>query len=809
MNAILQPLDPSQLFTACDAGQLGFDHTDELADVELSIGQERALEAIQFGMDIRCKGYNVFVLGPSGAGRLTVVRQTVDQLAAGQPVASDWCYLNNFEQAAKPHALRLPPGMGKRLYQDVEKLIEDLSTAIPVAFESEEYRTRAEEIEEKARTREAEVVGELRKEAAHQHIMLVETSTGFAFAPVDKDNNILSPDAFKKLPEDEQQRVRDHVESLQQALQKLLRQFPGWRKEAKEKIRTLNRDMVRNAVNHHIDALRKTYAEQEGVVAYLNRMEQDIVEHGEDFMPHSDAPAIFLGQPQHANPFARYRINLLVDQSELKAAPVVYETLPTHANLVGRVEYKAHMGVLFTDFSMIRAGALHRANGGYLILDALTLLSQPFAWDSLKRSLRAGEISVEGLDRRLSLVSTSSLEPEPIPLDVKVILIGERILYYLLAHYDAEFANLFKVAADFEETIPRDSDANAYYARVIGSLARHEKLRALEKSAVARVIEHGARLAEDAEKLTTHLRSLGDLLKEADYWAGKDGAARIGAGHIQRAIDLQIRRADRIRQHIYEAIRRGILFIDTVGTTVGQVNGLSVLSLGDFSFGQPSRITATTRLGTGKVVDIERETELSGAIHSKGVLILASFLAARYARSQPFSVAASVVFEQSYGMVEGDSASLAELCTIISSLSELPVRQCFAVTGSINQHGKVQPIGGVNQKIEGFYDVCAAIGLNGQQRVIIPTANVKHLMLRRDVVEACREGRFGVYAVSSVDQALELLMDLPAGERDAVTGHYPADSVNGKVEARLGQFVAIQKELAQAGKGNNEAEKTG
>jgi lon-related putative ATP-dependent protease len=802
MQPIASPLDVQQLFSPCDAEQLGFETTESLAEVELAIGQERALDAIRFGVDIRQRGYNIFVMGPAGAGRHTVVNQTVARQAEDQPVPADWCYLNDFAQPSKPKALRLPAGKGHGFRDDVNKLIDDLRSAIPAAFEGEEYRSRVEEIEGGAKEREGLALHELREEARQSHIMLVETPTGFAFAPVDKNDDVLTPDEFKQLPEGEQERVRAAVEHLQQALQKLLRQFQVWRREAKEKVRSLNREIVGYAASHLIEVAKAHYQAEPEVIAHFEAMEKDIIDHVEDFLPRSESNIVLLGQGSQENPFQRYRVNLLVDHGGGKTAPVVYETLPTHANLIGRMEYHAHMGALFTNFTLIKPGALHKANGGYLILDALPLLTQPFAWDCLKRALRAGEVAIESLERRLGLVSTATLEPQPIPLDVKVILIGDRRLYYLLTYLDSEFADLFKVAADFEETIDRDADAYPYYARVIGTLARRDGLRPLDKHAVARLVEHGARLAEDAEKLTTHQRSLADLLKEADHWAGKADCRVIGREHVQHAIDQQIQRADRIRTHLYEAIRRGTLFIDLEGAAVGQINGLSVLSLGGFSFGQPSRITATTRLGSGKVVDIERETELGGAIHSKGVLILSSFLAARYARDRAFSVSASLVFEQSYGQVEGDSASLAELCAILSSLAELPIDQSLAMTGSVNQLGRVQPIGGVNQKVEGFFDVCRACGLNGKQGVIIPQANVKHLMLRHDVVEACRNGQFRVHAVETVDQALALLLGLPAGERGE-DGAYPEASVNGKVEARLQSFAAIMRELAHPAKKEN------
>jgi len=466
--------------------------------------------------------------------------------------------------------------------------------------------------------------------------------------------------------------------------------------------------------------------------------------------------------------------------------------------LIGRVEYQAQMGTLVTDFTMIRPGALHRANGGYLMLDVRKVLLQPYAWDSLKRTMQSGEIRIESLEKSLSLISTTSLEPEPIPLDLKILLVGDRLLYYMLSVYDPEFCDLFKVAADFEESMDRDAEAHLLYARMIGSLARRQELRPLERGAVARIIEHSARLVGDSEKLSSHLRSITDLLQEADYWAKQASHAVIDATDVQQAIDHQILRADRIRDRVYEQIRRGTVMIDTHGEVVGQINGLSVIQLGGFAFGQPSRITATTRLGEGSVVDIERETELGGAIHSKGVFILSGFLSARYAREKPLSVAISLVFEQSYGMVDGDSASLAELCTTLSSLSGVPIRQSLAITGSVNQLGQAQPIGGVNEKIEGFFDVCNQSGLSGEQGVIIPETNVKHLMLRRDVVEAVCSNRFQIYSVTTVDQALELLTNVTAGERDA-QGQFAEGSVNARVEQQLLEFADIRHNLAEKG----------
>ncbi|WP_419594964.1 Lon protease family protein [Thiolapillus sp.] len=668
------------------------------------------------------------------------------------------------------------------------QLVEELSIAIPAAFNGDEYRARTEELEEEAKQREFQELNKLREEAAQQHVILIETPTGYAFAPVDENNEVINADQFKKMSEQEQLKIQEVIANLQQKLQKLLKKFPAWRKEAKQKLKALNRGVAELAVNHLIEDLKNKYLDYPAVLQYLEEAKKYIVDHVRDFIPHREAVLPFLEMPVEPNPFRHYQVNLLVDHSENKAAPVVYEDHPNYANLLGRFDYQAHMGSLWTDFTMIKPGALHRANGGYLILDARKLLLQPYAWESLKRVLQAGEIRIESLERSLSLISTTSLEPEKIPLKVKIILLGDRMLYYLLSFYDPEFQDLFKVAADFDESLPRDDSAIKEYARYLATIVKREKLQPMTRQAVARVIEHSSRLVGDSEKLSTHLRSISDLLAEANYWAESNGHANILASDVQQAIDQKIYRSDRVREKLYENIHRGIVMIDTEGKVTGQVNGLSVLQLGEFSFGQLSRITATTRLGNGKIVDIERETELGGAIHSKGVMILSSFIAARYARQAPFSMAASLVFEQSYGHVDGDSASLAELCVILSSLAQVPLCQNLALTGSVNQLGQVQPIGGVNEKIEGFFDICSKKGLTGDQGVIIPESNVMHLMLRQDVVDAAKAGRFHIHAVSTVDQALQLLSQMEAGERDG-QGEFPKDSFNGRVDAQLQQFI--------------------
>jgi lon-related putative ATP-dependent protease len=543
------------------------------------------------------------------------------------------------------------------------------------------------------------------------------------------------------------------------------------------------------AVGHLMDDLDAKYRGIPEIAAYLDAVEKDVIEHVDAFLPPpAERPAPGSdGRPPRLSDgdrFRRYQVNVIVDGSAETGAPVVYEDNPTYMNLVGAVEHLAELGTLVTDFGLIRGGALHRANGGYLLLDAHKLLMHSFAWEALKRALRSREIRIETPAQMLSMVSTVTLTPQPVPLDVKVVLIADRWLYYLLSQHDFEFHELFKVAVDFEDDMRWDAETTAAYARLIATMVRREKLKPLDRGAVARAIEHSARLAEDSAKLSMHIGDLADIVRESDYWAGADGRAMIEARDVQQAIEAQRRRSDRVRERSQEMIQRGLVLIDTAGAKVGQVNGLSVLSLGSLTFGKPSRITAKVRLGRGEVVDIERQVELGGPIHSKGVMILSAFLASRYAGEHPLSLWASLVFEQSYGGVEGDSASSAELYALLSALADLPIKQSFAVTGSVNQHGDVQVIGGVNEKIEGFFDTCVARGLDGKQGVLIPAGNVTHLMLRRDVVEAAEAGRFRVYAVRTIDEGIELLTGVPAGQRDGA-GKFPDGSVNRRVEDRL------------------------
>ena len=772
----------------------------ELEEAAGLIGQDRAVEAIQFAMRMRHKGYNVYALGPSGTGRHGMVQDLLRARAQGEPPPPDWCYINNFVDPQRPLCLRLPPGRGTVFAAAMKRLIEELRAALPAAFERDEYRVRHGALEQQFKQRNDQSFGALQQRADAQGIALIRTPMGLALAPR-RDGKVLTPELFEALPVDERERIRRDMQAMETELENIMQQVPQWEREHRDALQALTRETTGFAIAHLIEELRASFADLPDVGRYLDTVERDIKEHADDFLPSppSEAP-VPLPQPVVPSvddaPFRRYQVNVIVDNGAQQGAPVVYEDNPTHQNLVGRVEHLARFGALVTDFNLLAPGALHRANGGYLILDAQKLSSGQFGWPSLKRALNAGQIRIETLEQLLSMPSTVSLAPEPIPLDVKVVLIGPPTLYYLLSANDDEFPDLFKIAADFDDRIERTPETTLLYARLICAVGRRERLRPLDRPAVARVIEHTARLAGEANKLSTSMRVINGLLREADQVAADAGKDVIVAVHIQAAIDAQFRRGDRGYQRLQEEIGRGTIRIETDGTAIGQVNGLSVIGLGALSFGMPSRITAQVRLGRGEVVDIEREVALGGPLHSKGVLILSGFLGGRFGKTRPLSLNASLVFEQSYGGVEGDSASAAELLALLSALAEAPIRQCFAVTGSVDQRGRIQAIGGVNEKIEGFFDTCRLTGFTGKQGVIIPASNVRHLMLRHDVVAAAVENRFAVYPIDTVDQGLELLTGIPAGEVDA-GGEYPAGTLNDRIAAQLDAFAAKAAEFAR------------
>jgi lon-related putative ATP-dependent protease len=787
----LQPLDPEALSQECDPEQFNFETTAELEPLSEVIGQERALEAVHFGIKMRRKGFNLFAMGPHGTGKNTAIRQFLAQRVGSELVPSDWCYVNNFAEPYKPEALELPPGQGLDFCGEMERLVKELHNVIPAAFGGEDYETLEQAIIDEFKDRQDKALEELKAKAQERGMALLRTQTGWGFAPL-QDGKVISPDDFQNLPAEEQERFKDIAAVLEEMLQATLKQIQQSEGERRERIRALNRGIVMLAVEHLIEALRQKYGALPEVVAYLNAVQNDVVENVDDFRrKQEDGNGNLAGVPlprsaQGPSSFRRFQVNVLVNHKETQGAPIVYEDHPTYHRLFGQVEHTlAQSGVLVTDFNLIKAGALHRANGGYLILDAHKLLQQqPFTYEQLKRALLAREITIESPAKIAGLTSTVSLDPEPIPLSVKVILLGDRRIYYLLHQLDPEFGELFKVVVDFAEEMDRNAGNNLLYGRLIGTLASKEGLHHFDRAAVAQVIDYSARYAGHSGKLSARMHQIADLVREADYWAAEAGREVVTAEDVRQAVQAQIRRVDRVRERLQEQIEEDTILVDTAGEQVGQVNGLSVLSIGNFAFGRPSRITARVRPGKGEVIDIEREVELGGPLHSKGVLILSSFLGARYALDQPLSLSASLVFEQSYGGVDGDSASSAELYALLSALAKAPIKQALAVTGSVNQHGQVQAIGGVNEKIEGFFDLCRARGLSGEQGVLIPASNVKHLMLRRDVIEAATAGTFHIYPVETIDQGIEIMTGMSAGERTGA-GHFPEGTINQRVEARL------------------------
>lgn len=768
-----KPLPAQELRLSCDLAQFEFETTAELEPLGHAIGQERAVEAIEFAIAMKRPGYNVFALGPTGTGKHYVVRQLLSQIAAEAPAPPDWVYVNDFANPHRPRPLRLPSGQGRALLDAVESAMSHAWAALASAFESDDYASRRRVISELLEERQKEAIGALQEEAAEDGVAILRSAGGLALAPLDEEGELLDKEEFDQLPEEQRTDYEEAMEAVREKLAAALGQEPIWEREQRDKLRELDEETAAYAVGDIFDEAMGDWPED--VTSWLGELKADLVRHGHQFLDRreEEAKARAAGLPRVGGVSARYAVNLLVDNEGAEGAPVVYEDFPSVSNLLGGVEHLNIMGSPVTDVTLVRAGALHRALGGYLILDARKLLDQPHAWEQLKRALRSGVVRTASLRRLLHEDGAVSLEPHAIPLDLKVVLVGERQLYYTINELDPDFTQLFKIAADFDETLPRTPENVALYARLMGTLGQKNELRPLTTGSVGRIVERAARRSGNREELTMHIASTFDLLREADYLAGKVGAERVEVGHVDAALASLRKRHGRIRERSEQSVTRGEILVSTGGAAVGQVNGLSVIAFGPVEFGRPSRITATWRVGQGEIVDIEREVHLGGALHSKGVLILTGYLGERYGQARPLALNASIVMEQNYGGVDGDSASMAELCALLSALSGIPIRQGVAITGSVNQHGEAQAIGGVNTKVEGFFDLCAVRGLDGTQGCIIPEANRSGLMLRPDVVAACAEGRFSVWSVSHVDQAIAVL-----------TGH-PAPAVHAGVDTTL------------------------
>jgi len=803
----VQPLTADQVRAQCDPGIFTFTTTADLPDLPGIIGQHRALRALQFGMGMSAAGYHIFVLGPAGTGKSTAVRQFIEAAAAQGPRADDWVYVHNFQDPSHPNAIRVPPGRGRVLRDDLKALIKRLQKIVPAAFESEEYIRERDKILAAMKEDHERMFQQLTELVERFSFSLIRLPGGFMLTPVVGGKPITDAQ-FEQLTEEQRDKLRRLRERLQEEVDKTIMAMRQREQQAREAIANLDRQVARFTIAHPVAELQARYQDLPEIAQHFEAMTEDLITNVDAFKSEGEKPTNIMAMMEAVTDglLRRYGINLFVDNGDVQGAPVVYETNPNFANLVGRVEHQAVMGALITDFTMIRPGALHRANGGYLVMEALSLIERPQAWDALKRALKEGVVRVEEYAQSLGLVSTAVLEPEPIPLKLKVVLSGPSWLYYLLQYYDEDFDELFKVQADFDDRMPRDPEHIHGYAQFIATLCRRQGLRHFAPDAVARVVDHGSRLVESQRFLSTRFRDIADLITEASYWAGQAGRDVVTATDVQQAIDEKRLRSNRIEERLRDEFARGALLLSVQGHHIGQVNGISVALLGNTAFGIPNRITARIFIGRGGIIDIEREARLGGSIHTKAVMILSSFLSGRYARQLPLSLHATLVFEQSYGEVEGDSASLAELCVLISAIADIPLRQDLALTGSVNQHGEVQAVGGINEKIEGFFDTCLALGgLTGTQGVILPAANVENLMLREDVAQAVREGRFHLYAVRTVDEALELMTGLAAGEPDA-EGEYPPDSVNGRVMASLQAMYERWQELTRGGKEEEEEE---
>jgi lon-related putative ATP-dependent protease len=794
----LTPLPATELRRTVDPKSLGFATTADIAPIRGLIGQDRALAAIEFGTEMESMDYNIFVLGPPASGKRTALRTQLLEKATLRAQPDDWVYVYNFADPSKPRALRLPAGRARVFARAMLTAIDELRGIVPALVEGEDYQARRRAIDASVHSGPETALETLSQKAASQNVALLRTPQGFALAPT-HEGKVVKPETFNALPDTMRAEKEAQIAALEIELAKILEQAPKVEKERRTKVAELNAELAHAVVTASLEDIAAAFSGVPPVIAHLNAAGEDLVRNIAIFLPSGEADASPMREPTDATQDPRYRRYMVNVVVELEGAgsggmlpqhggPVVEEANPVYGHLIGRIEHVTQAGGLMTDFLLIKPGALHRANGGYLMLDARRLVQSPFAYEALKRALKAREIRIELPQEATGFgVVPQSLDPEPIPLDVKVILTGERDVYYALAQNDPDFLGLFKVQADFDDAIPRSSDNDRAYAGVIASIADEHKLLPVDVTGVARIIEEGARLADDREKISVEIGYISDIVREAHYWAAKAGHAAITHDDVETAISAQIQRADRVKDHAQETIERGVILVDTEGAKVGQINGLAVMQIGNFSFGRPSRISARVAVGHGRIVDIEREARLGGTSHTKGMMILSGFIAGRFAQDYPLALSATITFEQSYGGVDGDSASSTEIYALLSALADVPIQQGLAVTGSVNQFGDVQAIGGANHKIEGFFDLCEARGLTGTQGVLLPRANVQHLMLREDVVAAVAAGTFRIFAVETIDQGIEILTGVAAGAR-ATDGTYPSDSINGRVAARLKDY---------------------
>ncbi|MBI2914352.1 MAG: AAA family ATPase [Firmicutes bacterium] len=791
-------LSANELRSLCDPSQFDFLTTAEVPPLEGIIGQGRAIRAMEFGLRIKSRGYNIFVTGPSGTGKNTYVRDEVRKHAALERVAEDWCYIYNFRRPDEPLALCLPAGTGHEFRQDMEELVEELKSDIPKAFESEDYEKQKEAVVREFQEQTQARIETLEKLAEEKGLALRRTSTGFATIPIVNDKP-LTPDEYEALDEPTKKTIEERNKELHTAMGEVTRRIRQLEKLARERVKELDKGVGLFAVGGPIGDLKEKYKAFPRVLDYLTQVESDVILNLDDMKSDEDGepPVPWLRRAARQASVARYKVNLVVDNRDTKGAPVVLEANPTYYNLFGKLEYKQEFGAMATDFTMIKAGALQKANGGYLVLQAADVLKNPWSWDALKRALKNREARPENMAEQFGVLAFATLKPEPMPVDVKVIVVGNPYLYHLLYHYDEDFQKLFKIRVDFDSQMERTGEHVRKYAEFISSLCSREDLLPFDRQAVARVVEYSSRLAESQAKLSTRFNEIAEVAYESSALASLEGNPVVGCDHVDRAVREKNYRSNRLEERVQELFAQGKILVDVHGSKVGQLNGISIIDLGDYSFGRPARLTATARVGEKGVVDIEREVELAGSIHNKGVMILTGYLLNKYAVDQPLALSASLCFEQTYEEVDGDSASSTELYALLSSLSGLPLSQGIAVTGSVNQKGEIQPVGGVNRKIEGFYITCKLKGLDGTQGVIIPRQNAGDLMLDHEVVEAVRKGQFHIYPVKTVDEGIEILAGVPAGE-PGEDGVYPEGTVNYLVEERLRAMAETMAEFGRS-----------
>ena len=803
---MVKELKAAQIRLKCNPAMFKCDSTGDLVPFEGIIGQDRALSALKFGLNIQKPGFNIFVSGLAGTGKTTVIKSFLDTLATKKEIPPDWCYVYNFKDADRPSALKVPAGTGQLLHKDMKHTIDNVRRSLIQTFASKEYSNRRAELVDVLNKKREVIFNTFSQKAKEKGLLLKASQVGLMLLPAAGDQP-MTEDAYSKLIQEQKDALTKNREDLMKELKDHITELQAEENSVEKRLEENDREVVKFAIGHIFEELTIKYDKLPQVIAYLGELEQDIIENFEQFKvePKNNVtdPMQALQEMNRKQALTKYEVNVLVDNSGLKGAPVILELNPTFTNLLGRIEKDAQFGALFTDFTMIKSGSLHRANGGFLVMRIEDLLMGFQSWEGLKRTLRDGNLLIEELSERLGYIAVKSLRPEPIPLDVKVVIIGEPMYYHLLLRLDREFSELFKVKADFDSQMDRTEANLKDYAAVICRICREENLKHLKSDALAKIIEYSSRLAENQEKLSTLFADIADIIREANFWADEDKVHLIDSKHIQNAIEQKVYRSNLIQQRINEMINDKTIMIDTEGEEIGQVNGLAVLDMGDFAFGRPSRITASLGLGREGLVDIEREARLGGKLHTKGVMILNGHITEKYARDIPLSLSARLVFEQSYDEVDGDSASSTELYALLSRMADAPIKQGLAVTGSVNQKGEVQAIGGVNEKIESFFEVCRSRGLTGKQGVIIPASNIKHLMLKEDVVEAVNRGKFHIYPVSTIDEGIEILTGVKAGKR-LKNGSFQADSINDRVQKRL---VMLAKKLRDFGKDEEKPEK--